>query len=891
MSLQLQMGYEGVPKSITNPYVNRVDALDVGTPMSFLTFIKILSVNFSPDVLQTYYTNYIKLWNSQNITKNSTETTLIVEKYRDFIKDISLNYTTSEEKQFLSKIDFNDPYDLDITIGFYSKKLKELSLFYNSKRHDVKYSVVRSKLLGTNFGSQKTMVELTLSYLKNLELGTLVYDFDTIKHNIEIEVEELYDSYPLYFNQTPNPKIYDNKDLDYGQDIFLKNDIELITEIFSGLTSEMRNLKEVDQLFDNKRLLTEKYMSTDFYYLSTGSTATEFISGKLFSANQPSGNLLNRDYPTTASTQRVNFLQTKHSRGFFKPSKMAIVMVDGITKSISVNLSALAANSLYYYPDPTIISNNSGILTFIVDDSYLKRNNSSGNATNQPNSTPFDTQYYGYVSKIEPSNPKYLNSIFDSGFIQDSKSDIYNNLFGLFKNDHRFHKTVEFKSTPNIINMLFNGGDFYDYNFGEGFNFNYATSAISGETIRSGLSTYTNGFSTFAPSVTLSFGKFNPYHDLISPTDINLLTTYQILEGAYIMKTDSLSYPDPIHSDLSAFEVSNNQFYYTTLYDGGIYTSSPLQRALLDTLHPSITATLTQFQRPSAMQLIDGGGIYPFGDFDIQFPSNEIPYVNSTNNTTIYDTTLPTFVDNADNFGSLMVRNVYDRNVYPILTALSYLTNKYSTDILSEISNNIIHFDIISDVIFIETLHYLIIEKLVFTNGVFIDPKTEPIYITHSLGAFDKLSNRFKIDFAVYYCTLSASNIISVNNFPLYPIIYKYDIINHTNSIIYPPISFNNTEFNIISDNVQYIMADCPILVYSKNNDIFNISFLLKDQNLIPQLTEYDFILSPDVEFLSRNTYNFSQDIVSNIFNNLNSVYIFAHTNISPTFNIGELII
>ncbi|MFK5283629.1 hypothetical protein ACI3PL_29050, partial [Lacticaseibacillus paracasei] len=79
------------------------------------------------------------------------------------------------------------------------------------------------------------------------------------------------------------------------------------------------------------------------------------------------------------------------------------VLIDGLNSSYSINLSNLSPNSLYFYPDPTIIGSTGEVLTFTVDDSYLKKNFSSGEASNQPSTSQYDTKYYGYVSKIEPN--------------------------------------------------------------------------------------------------------------------------------------------------------------------------------------------------------------------------------------------------------------------------------------------------------------------------------------------------------------------------------------------------------------------------------------------------------------------------------------------------------
>ena len=66
----------------------------------------------------------------------------------------------------------------------------------------------------------------------------------------------------------------------------------------------------------------------------------------------------------------------------------------------------------------------------------------------------------------------------------------------------------------------------------EGFNFNYLTEddTTYSETIRTGLSTHTNGFEVLNPELTFFFGKFTPYIELTEPTQDELVPDYLILE-------------------------------------------------------------------------------------------------------------------------------------------------------------------------------------------------------------------------------------------------------------------------------------------------------------------------------------------------------------------------
>mgnify|MGYP003664094820 CR=1 FL=1 len=858
MALSQQVGFPDVPKSITNPNVFERDALDVGSPMQLLTFIKNINVTFEPDTIQKYYNFYIKTWNLKAKNSKSVEQDQIIERYREFLRDISLNYTTLEEKEFLSNIDFDDPYDLDVSIGFYGKKLREVVTFYNGKRNDIKFNITRNKLRGSNFGLEKSISELTLSYLKTLDDNKILYDYDSIQSKLEVEIDELYDNYPYYLNQTPDSAIYDYKDLDYGLDIFLKDDPTLIAELFSGLSEDLKDIKEVGELFENKRKLTAKYLATDFYYLSTGDTTTDFISGKILDNISPASNFFNRNYPTTASTD-ANQTISKRDQGFFGPSNVSILLVDGERTSFSFNLSNLAPNSLYYFPDPNVVGDNGDILTFIVDDSFLKRNPSSGVAVNQPYIDSNDSKYYGYISKIEPIKSKYLDSIFDSGYIKDQKRDIYGNLFGLFVNDGNFYKNIEIIPEIDITTLILNGHNFYDNLYMEGLSFNYLTEDYTtfNETVRSGLSTNMGSMSGRDIDCTLFLGTFAEYEPAQKPTDENLVTTYKIIEGGYILN-GTTPYDDAVSSNLSSFESSTGNFYYDTLREFALHTASPTQRALLDPTYPSLTGDLTEFIRTSA--LVDGGMLGIPVDFDLSFDSIEYGYDPSFTNISEFETqSVPDFTNN------LYIRNTSSRSVDTILNTLPYLSSKYSASIISDMDGNITNFDIANDILFIETENYLTVNKLIMEDGVFIDPKTPALYLDHSFGDFDKISNRYKVDNDVFYTRMQYIA-TSDNNFTLYPEIYKFNLLNFKNILIFGLADIDVELFQTFGNNIRNTFCDSPKLTYNSRNNIFNISLLVKDQNNHPTLHSYDYHLTPDVVMLGHKITYFGNNSYSNIF-------------------------
>ncbi len=859
MALSLQLGYPDVPRSITNPNVNKKDTLDVNGPLPFLTFIKLINVSFDPDTLQDYYNHYISAWNAITTVKTDTDEKLIVDNYKNFLRELTLNFTTLEEKQFLTKIDFNDPLDLDVALGFYGRKLREITQYYNNKRNDIKFDLIRNKLKGTNFGAERTIIELTLHYLKSLDEGKILFDYEAVKSLIEVEIQEMFDTYPLYFNQTPDESIYDNKDLDYGMNIFLQTNEQLI-DTFTDLSQELINLKELDDLFDNKRELTRKNVFTDFYFLSTGNTVNEFLSGKLFESFHTVNVFSNRDYPTSASTEQDCCIITPREKGFFRPFNTAIVLLDGENGTFSYNLSNLEPNKLYYFPDPKILGHNGEVITFIVDDSFLKKHISSGNAVNQPSTSPYDTKYYGYVSQHNPNLQKNLDMLFDIGYIKDSKKDIYGNLFGLFQNNGENESVISLIPEDDRINLIINGYVYFDVLYLSGYNFNYfePDSGLYVETIRSGLSSYTNGFTYFVPDITIVPGAFVPYTEPIAHTENNALLSLEILEGAYISKYNFEMFPETFSSDLSAFSTDPGEYYFSDLIEAGAAQGFPFIRPLVDPLYPSLTANDLQFVVLSDFTIYDGADFGSPVNFSNPIPEQSYFYSDDlVGNTEFYVlSNLP-----AEFNSKLFVKNSTTRVVDTITAMLPYLTIKYAPDIIAEIDNNIKRFEVTTDTLIIETLSCLIFEKIKYEDGQFVNPKVVPINLIHNTGLWDKVSNRFKVGNNIFYCHFyTTSPNTTTGTVTIYPRIYKFDTINFKNDIIFEePLDI----FTIISADAEYTHVDAPTLTYNSRNNIFKLSYLLKDTANIPTLFEFDFSVGPTVEFLARKEYllNYSNAI------------------------------
>jgi hypothetical protein len=563
----------------------------------------------------------------------------------------------------------------------------------------------------------------------------------------------------------------------------------------------------------------------------------------MLDADNPAASFFNTKYPTTASTQRKEFT-TPVEMGFFRPHKLSIILIDGEIPSYSFNFDNLEPNTIYYFPDPDIRGNNDGILTFVNNDLFLKRNDSSGKAKNQPISNKSDSQYYGYISQTETTPSKYLDKVFESGYIQDSKEDIYNNLYGLFKNDGSFKQTIKVIPETEKQYIILDGHTFYDFKYGEGYAFDYSTvdDSTFPYTTRSGLSSHTGGFTTdFSRHYILFGGKFTD--NFTYPPDFYPIC--QILEGYNVFRNGVLV-TDTISSDLSGYPLSGT-YYYSRLIEGGIHDSSPLQRALVDPSYPTLTANATQEIVPDEVNtfMIDGGkATNSLCDIQFQFPS--IYYDPTVLQSSVYNlSSSPTenYFTRLSSHGTIYVRNAYTKEVKSLQTTFSYLSTTLLSSVYNELSG-VSSFEVVGDTIFIQTDNNLIAKKILFDNGAFVNPKKSTYVTSFNDNPYQKVSKRFKKKDKVYYARLDVETYPVVSNdFKIYPTIYEIDTTKHIKKI-YSVGGLTNF-YTVSGGSEAYIKAEEPMFTYDNRSDQYNISFLMKTVGNQFIIQEFDFKLNP----------------------------------------------
>ena len=901
-------GFPSVNQSITNPNVNSDEALDKFTPYTFIQFIEVVSEDYKPETLTAFYNNYINKWNDRNVDLSSTNTNSIIDRYRDFLKDITLNFSSNAERKFLTQLDFNDKYDLQIAMSFFSKKIRNIISYYKKKRSTLHYSLTKSKVKGSNIGLEQASKDLIIDFLENKSTADIDYNINDIKDNISISITEYYDNFSQYFNRDPDINTYGSNYREYepgalpsDDNLFLSLESDIINKVFSSVNQDIRNLKEADEVLSSKKKQTEKFIGSDFYYLSTDSNGTPKM-GLLFKSDKPYANFLNQNYPSTASIFSDDII-SERDLGFFRPHNSAIATIQG--KRIDFyEKDVYKPNQLYIFPDPNLFTNNQQILTFIVDTSRSINNRSKGIAINQPNPDKESTTFLGYSSEISQSRnlDTDLSYLYDQGYIDDSKKDLFGNIFGLIKDDNYYRQNLIHESPKNIKNLVLNGYQFFDDLYNEGFNFNYSTSDSStfSETIRSGLTAFTNGLTAVGdqtPELPLSsyyiFSRFfTPYQELIQPSNYlevdytrpeSITYDADVMEGAYFRFSDTEALADPVRSGLSAFTDSADQFYFSDLVEGGIgyYDgASTVVRALCDStgpgtayqpgiaLYEGLSGNFTYNVRLSGdngVQNYDGRRFTDKIIFNYTQAEEEFDYRDDVFETTSFSTVQTASEDlfNRINFtGKIYIKNINKApeapSVKELTETLDYLSGKYSTAICNELSTSVVGFDILYNTLFIETSSYLVTEKTAYVNNEFVSPNTFTNSININTNFFNKVSNRLRVDSDVFFCRMQRDQ-LNFKDIRLYPTIYKYSYIDDKTEQIFPTTgnsaAKNSCYFDIVSNDSVYIECGKPNLTYSSDNEQFNLAVLIKDLNKAPLLINYLFEYKGGVKFLDSTTF------------------------------------
>ncbi len=796
---------------------NVSDAIDYNAPLEFkswLGYFKDLAT--STETYRSSYKKYLSSWNLVKNTFLTNQSDDIKEAYITLLKDISLDVYTAQERQYIASLDYSDPNQLDTIIPLVTSKIKDLTRYYKNFREIVKTQPKKNNIYSSNIGIREFLYQL-ISDLFNFDANTKtlanVYSVNSndVLTNINIVIDELYDDYQNYFDVSAtvaasayeyggntrttqwssNTNVWDyDLFIDYDQSVVrllssynyvLENFIEnLALPVILDVTDNkyLKNKDFIDQFntgnisdlnLVNKKELFQKYIGTDWYYLSTGTSTSQTFSGKFLEAENISENYLNRVNVSTATTPNTAFLvRSKDIGGYYTPNNLGILIYNTFSYNLVLDVDNLTPNTKYYFPDPTKYISTYGNSRYtrsntvfnVIENAYVVNFNiSNAAAFGYINDNSYYINFHGYENieerqqiynvgtardfdKVDffkgnnkniwsnadiyhvkntalyPIDNRQYDLLVSQRDLVGNTSDIYGNNYGIFKNASvALFDNLASTYTPITETCLFLSNGLYIDPNGGSFNYadtvGYISDIIPSQIFdRSGVTTVAVLFTDNITSV-LTSGIF------AMPWCYSTGNTYRagnIYDCVSFVDTHGDALPDTPSSDNPSWNPATLYSYYNILIDAG---------ADINGLRPNVARVASFTYELSG--LIDCGrfsyypAVDPFTLANLKSKSYNIPYVDTqlSNLSTTYvnndtTTTRRTIYDKKYLLKSTPIFRDINSGIYPLSAALSAVFAKYDTipTIFDELNNDILKFDIIYDVAIIETSNYIVIERI-----------------------------------------------------------------------------------------------------------------------------------------------------------------------------------
>jgi hypothetical protein len=185
------------------------------------------------------YNQYVKEWYAENSSQKiiSSNLNTIRQEYLDLLSKIQVFFSAEEVEKWYSTIDLNNEDELILSIPYFSRKLKDIAIYFVEQREDLKSIKTKTGIAGTNKGLENILYSYILTsftkknYAVNVA-GTRFFiqipQLSSIANQFKVSVEELYDTHN-YFDISPEVPITNYFDLtsQSAQDFFNQNNFDL----------------------------------------------------------------------------------------------------------------------------------------------------------------------------------------------------------------------------------------------------------------------------------------------------------------------------------------------------------------------------------------------------------------------------------------------------------------------------------------------------------------------------------------------------------------------------------------------------------------------------------------------------------------------------------------
>lgn len=472
-------------ENLTSVINDSVNALDKTRAFTFIEFIKVSGAENNDESFVSLYKEYLTRWAEKQDFREKDKKDFVKERLVEILKTITLTYSSYEEKQFISEIDWTNIDEVKTVIPLYVKRIKEICTFYRQKRNEAFLIVEKNKRKGSTVALEQIIFDTIVDFVFNHK--NVLPQVAEIKRNLSISIENYIDTYADYFditrdktlrgkNENREPIDANINDVDYRDYIeintviaeiiysgevyleelplianlaidFSQECVGQLLEVKNKLIAEATiNLVPLTEKIALRRRLYEKYVGCDLYYMYVDD-AKNIKMDLLVKAQNPSGNLLNCGSPDTVTTPS-NQLELLSNIGlFFKPDKTSILKINAKKYTWEIDASKLEEDTVYIFPDPDKygdIGNNKDenyplIMEYKLD--YDIRNLSSGISCDDPlvfiDSQVFSSYYsrqQDIFKTLENKNFEYsFTSLESFGIIHNYQTDSFGNEFALFK--------------------------------------------------------------------------------------------------------------------------------------------------------------------------------------------------------------------------------------------------------------------------------------------------------------------------------------------------------------------------------------------------------------------------------------------------------------------------
>ncbi len=180
---------------------------DVYAPYSFLEWREQVPLIVERDIVY-HYNSYVLNWFDKNKEKTVSPKFLLRQKYLYLLDQLQVFFSTDEKNKWYSLVNLADEKELLLSIPYFAKKLKDISLYYLNLRKKIKNTKIKYNSVGTNSGIEREIYNYILEVFSTKnnehlpEVLTTLPTFSALQNSLVVKVEELYDD-KQYFDLSP----------------------------------------------------------------------------------------------------------------------------------------------------------------------------------------------------------------------------------------------------------------------------------------------------------------------------------------------------------------------------------------------------------------------------------------------------------------------------------------------------------------------------------------------------------------------------------------------------------------------------------------------------------------------------------------------------------------